>query len=328
MLAQRAREAGVRVVHWQATRSPGLQLVPETFRLGQILRMLRADIVHLHSSKAGLAGRLVIRGRSATVFQPNAWSFFAVTGLLRTLSIFWERLASRWTDAIICVSQGEKLAGTDAGIGSIIRVIPNAVDLEIFAPASAEDRSRARIRLGLLDVPYVVCIGRLSQQKGQDLLLDAWPAVKRAVPHAHLALVGTGPLEAELEARNLPDVELVGFREDISDWLAAANVVAFPSRWEGMSFAMLEAMASARSIVATEVPGVNELLRRGGGAAVPSEHRDALAAALIRRLRDPSATDAEGVAGRRTMQATHGLHQMCQSVADVYEAVLLGRAHS
>jgi glycosyltransferase involved in cell wall biosynthesis len=327
-LAKRAQQSGARAIQWRATRSPGMHLLSETIRLRRILRALPADIVHFHSSKAGLAGRLAVRGRTPTVFQPNAWSFWALSGPLRRLAVHWERMATRWTDMIICVSEGELLAATEAGFGSIARLVPNAVDLDALAPASAADRRRARVRLGLNDAPYVVCVGRLSHQKGQDVLLDAWATVKRSVPHARLVLVGTGPLLAELEARNVPDVEFVGFRDDVSEWLVAANVVAFPSRWEGMSFTLLEAMACARSVVTTDVPGVSELLDGGGGAVVPSENREALAAALIRRLRNSPKTDAEGAAGRRSMETTHGLDQMCQSVAEVYGAVLAERADS
>ncbi|MDQ4026003.1 MAG: glycosyltransferase, partial [Actinomycetota bacterium] len=223
---------------WAARRNPGPSLVAETVRIRRIIDASSPDVIHLHSSKAGLAGRLAPRRRRPTVFQPHAWSFEALLGPARAAAIAWERLSARWSDVIVCVSRGELERGTGVAIRADWRVIPNGVDVQTLREASGEERAVARRRLNVHDSPLVVCVGRLSRQKGQDVLLEAWPSVTERVSSARLVLVGDGPEEARLRSSAGPGVRFAGQREDVACWLAAADVVAFPSRWEGMSIAM------------------------------------------------------------------------------------------
>jgi glycosyltransferase involved in cell wall biosynthesis len=185
------------------------------------------------------------------------------------------------------------------------------IDLERFAVAEPAERELARKELLAVearDAPLAVCVGRLCRQKGQDLLLRAWPAVLGEVPDAHLVLVGDGPDRARLEASSPHNVRIVGEQDDIPRWLAASDVVALPSRWEGMAFTVLEAMACGRSVVATDVTGMRQALegREGtAGEVVPIEDPVALARALTVRLRDPGSAAAEGALGRRRVLRHH-----------------------
>ena len=277
-----------------------------------------ADLVHLHSSKAGLAGRLALRGRRATIFQPHAWSYLAVEGALRKAALAWERRAARWADAVVCVSEGERLAGVEAGIEAAWRVVPNGIDLAAFPQ---DDREGARERLGLGGAPLAVCVGRLSRQKGQDVLVEAWREIEARVPGAELVLVGSGPEESALRGAG-PSSKRGGRRA----WLAAANVVVQPSRWEGLAYTVLEAMAGARAVVATDVAGMREAL--GADAhLVPSEDREGLAAELAKRLLDPDAADAEGRALRRRAEELYDVRRATQAMAELYEEVV-GRRRS
>jgi glycosyltransferase involved in cell wall biosynthesis len=113
-----------------------------------------------------------------------------------------------------------------------------------------------------------------------------------------------------------------GHRANVAEWLAAADVVVFPSRWEGMSIALLEAMACARSIVATDVPGAREALGGVGGPLVAPEDADALAAAIVPRLRDPKMATAEGRAARERVERTYPLDLTRARVAELYEELL------
>lgn len=131
-LAERLRALGADVRHWSATRSPGPALVPEVRRLARVVEDVRPDLVHAHSAKAGLAGRLAVRGRIPTVFQPHAWSFEAVGGPAAVLALGWERWAARWAARTVCVSEAERLRGVRAGIRGPATVIPNGVDLDRF----------------------------------------------------------------------------------------------------------------------------------------------------------------------------------------------------
>ena len=205
-------------------------------------------------------------------------------------------------------------------------MIPNGVDLEAWPEASGEERSR-RPRAGsaLDERPTVVCVGRLSRQKGQDVLLEAWPAILAGVPEAQLVLVGDGPDEESLRSSAGPRVRLVGKRADVADWLAAADVVAFPSRWEGMSLGMLEAMASGRSVVASDVGGAQEALGGEAGAVVPPGGRRR---ACERDRRSPARSGTDGRRGSRRPRARRGSHDLRTStaaLAALYEELLAAR---
>jgi glycosyltransferase involved in cell wall biosynthesis len=202
-----------------------------------------------------------------------------------------------------------------------MEVVPNGIDPEAHTPASEGDRAAARRRLGLDDVPLVVCVGRLTRAKGQDLLLDAWPSVRTEVPEARLILVGDGPEERILRDRRGPGVRLVGRRDDVPEWLAAADVVAIPSRWEGMSLVMLEAMARGRSVVSTDVAGARDALEDGAGEVVAGGDGGALARSLARRLLAPEMAAAEGRLGRARVEERYPFSRTVDLVEGVYGRV-------
>ncbi|MFI8003202.1 glycosyltransferase family 4 protein [Streptomyces sp. NPDC086010] len=291
-LAAGAATAGARVYEWPAERAPGPRLSREVSTAARLIRSCRPDVIHAHSAKAGLAGRLAVRGRVPTVFQPHAWSFEALDGRAAGLAASWERFASRWSDRIVCVSESERRAGERAGIAAHWSVIHNGIDLGHFLPAGPEEASAGRAALPLLagvpaDAPLVVCVGRLSRQKGQDVLLRAWRNADTA--GARLVLVGDGPCAPELR-RTAPDgVLFAGATPDVRPWIRAADLVVLPSRWEGMALAPLEAMACGTPVLLSDVDGARESLPAGHLAhcLVPPEDPAALAAALTALLADP-----------------------------------------
>jgi glycosyltransferase involved in cell wall biosynthesis len=314
---------GVRVFRWRARAQPGPWVALELVRLARIVRAFDPDVLHLHSSKAGLVGRMLVRRRMPTVMQPHSWSFFARTGRIRDATLRWERFGARWADVVLCVSEDERRLGIAEGVSAEYRVLPNGVDLQAFPDPFSDDRSSARERLGLgKGEPLAICVGRLHRQKNQGALLDAWPAVRASVPDARLVLLGEGPDRDELAARAVDGVTLGGQTNDVRSWLAAANVVAQPSRWEGMSLSLLEALAAARSVVVTDVPGMSEVVVDGVGAVVPPDDTPALAAALASRLGDPERADAEGAAGRARVESHHDRREQFDGIVALYEEVL------
>ncbi|MDQ1696160.1 MAG: hypothetical protein QOJ03_1513, partial [Frankiaceae bacterium] len=325
-LAGELAGAGVEIHGWSARREPHRGLLGECRRLRRILDSVDPDLVHLHSAKAGLGGRLVLRGRRPTVFAPHAWSFDAVSGSTSRAARGWERLGARWTDRILTVSTAERDRGVAAGIAADYAVVPNGVDLAVHRLADAAARATARRDLGLAaDVPLVVCVGRLSAQKGQDLLLDAWPRVRAAVPGSSLALVGDGPDGAALVRRAAPDVRLIGGCADPRAWYAAATVVAAPSRWEGMALVPLEAMAAGRPVVAFDVTGMGEAVPADAGRVVAAGDVDAFAGALVERLTDAPRVESEGAAGRAHVERHHDIDALATRVLAVYDDVLTRR---
>lgn len=323
-----AEREGARWLPWAATRDPGPSTLAETRQLGAILGQINPDLVHLHSAKAGLAGRLLLRGRRPVVFQPHSWSFEAAGGTIGRGAIAWERWAARWADVIVCVSADERRRGQDAGIQARFIEIPNGVDLTSYSPATPEARSAARAAFGVApDTPLAVTVGRLARQKGQDVLLAAWRRVIERVPDAELVLVGDGPDRGALEGLAVPRVRFAGADQDVAAWLAAATVAVLPSRWEaGLSLVAMEAMASARSVVAADVAGMREGLTASCGAVVAIEAVEPLAEAVAERLAAPELADREGAAGRRRVEQHYDVGVASERMADLYEQTLERRA--
>jgi glycosyltransferase involved in cell wall biosynthesis len=315
-LAARLHAMGVAHVPWHAARSPGRSTLHEVRALRRIIRCFVPDVLHLHSSKAGLSGRVAQSG-VPTIFQPHGWSWLAATHPQASAVLAWERFAARFrTEALVCVGAGELRQGRLAGVRAPYRLVRNGVDLSHFTPATADDRMTARTRLGIAqDVPMAVCIGRVTRQKGQDVLLEAWPMVRERCPRAVLAIVGDGEDLHRLR-RHAPGVLFVPPVADTREWLAATNVVVLPSRWEGLPLVALEALARARSLVCSDIPGLDEVVPDGTGALVPSGDPGPLAAALAFRLARPAHADAEGRAGAETA-AEHDLARTLELLATV-----------
>ncbi|MEU7020323.1 glycosyltransferase family 4 protein [Streptomyces sp. NPDC046203] len=336
-LAAAAGAAGAVVYPWRAGREPGPRLLAETRELGRLIRTVRPALVHAHSAKAGLCARLAVRGRIPTVHQPHAWSFEAVTGVTATLARGWERwAAARWTARLVCVSEAERRTGEAAGIRAPWSVIHNGVDTRRFTPdvqgaAGARGDSAHLPALSGEDStgadstdagPLVVCVGRLCRQKGQDVLLAAWPAVTEAVPGARLVLVGDGPDAERLRAAAGPgaSVRFAGAVADPVPWYRAADLVVLPSRWEGMALAPLEAMACGRPVVLGDVAGARESLPPGHAAPclVPPGDPAALAAALGRLLARPALRHTLGREAREHVLSRFDVRRTGAAVAELY----------
>ncbi|MFD3695694.1 glycosyltransferase family 4 protein [Streptomyces sp. NPDC058646] len=334
VLADAARDAGAAVLTWRAGRAPGPALPAEVFAARRLVRRVRPDLLHAHSAKAGLAGRLAVRGSLPTVFQPHAWSFDAVGGATAALALRWERYGARWADRVLCVSEAERRAGETEGITAPWTVIRNGVDLDHFRPGSPDphqDKADARAGLPLPagfggDGPLVVCVGRLCQQKGQDILLRAWPEAVGTVPRARLALVGDGPDSERLRRTAPPGVLFAGAASDIRPWLRAADLVVLPSRWEGMALAPLEAMACGRPVLVSDVSGARESLPPGQGrlCLVPPEDPTALAKALGRLLAEPRLLAELGEQARQHARTDFDVRRTTDAVTGLYHE-LLGR---
>jgi len=317
-----AVEAGARWIELPMTRHPGWSDVRARRRLGRLMRGF--DVVHLHSSKAGALGRLgglgplggLGRRRSSServVFTPHAWSW-NVGGPLAPLYRWVERRLASAADVIVAVSDeeadvGRRILGRRA---DHVRAIPNGVDLDHFRP---ERRDRAA-------TPVVLCVGRLSRQKGQDVLVRA--LAKMRTP-ARLRLVGEDDERALVDslAKSLgveARVDVVGPVADTGPEYRNADVVVVPSRWDGLSLVLLEAMASGAAIVATRVAGAAAL--EGAGVIVPPEDPAAMADAIDELLADTTRCHELGGQARAVAEARFGLPDSMQQTLDLWTSLL------
>jgi glycosyltransferase involved in cell wall biosynthesis len=276
-----------------------------------------ADVVHVHSAKAGFLGRLAAatRGKRARcVFTPHGWSFWAAHGAESRLYVRLERLAAHWCRAIVALSGAERDAGLEEGVGRSeqYRVIPNGVSLARFSLPRAVVRGR------------ILMVGRLTPPKRPDVAIRALGSVRTRIPEAELLVVGDGPLrpDAERLAADLGlggAVRFLGHRDDVPELLAEAECALLASDYEGCPLAVVEALAAGVPVVATDAGGIRELVRDGVTGAVAPPDAEALAAALESVLADPARAAAQGAEGRREAASRLSLETMVGSLVALYD---------
>ena len=311
--ADRIRELGVTVVDVPIPRNLDARGdLRALLALSRAFRRLQPDIVHTHTSKAGFLGRLAARLAGVprvvhTMHEPphNAASSFAA----RLLYIYLERLATRWADQIVTVSEANQREIYHQSLvpPSKLNLIREGLDLRDY-PSVPDPRAALR-SLGIADdVPVVGAVGRLEPAKGHTFLLQAMARLRHQVPEVRCVIVGSGylleALERERAELGLDDcVIFTGFREDMLALMQGFDVFALPSRWEGLGIVLLEAMAYARPLVAAAVGGVNDVVVPGeSGLLVRPGDPGALADALLGLLRDPERARALGVGGNRRLR--------------------------
>lgn len=301
--------------------------LPQTLELRRILRELRPDIVHTHSSKAGAIGRLASWscGVGARVHTPHTFAFLfgaMFSPMSRSLFRAVEKELARKTDRFLAVSDDEASTFRSAGFvpEDKLRVVPNGVDPALFRSAPPLPRSE----LGVPErAPLLLVVGLLNVAKGQDLAIEA--LATPALQAAHLLLAGSGETETELRslASKLgvaPRVHFLGWRDDVPRLLRTADVLLLPSRWEGMPYIVLEAMSAGIPVAATRVDGARALLESSGGGELCAEITAAsLAEAAARILSLDAAQRSElGARGEAAVCERYTLDHMVDGLRGVY----------
>ncbi len=182
------------------------------------------------------------------------------------------------------------------------------------------DLSRFSVERRAHDGRVVGNVARLVEQKGQRTLVEAAPAIVERFPDARFVIVGEGELRGELEAASagLP-VELTGERDDVPELLAGFDVLAFPSRFEGLCLAVIEAQAAGVPVVATPVGGIRETVVDGEtGLIVPVGDPAALAAAVCRLLEDGALADRLAAEARRRVLERFSVETMVERTIALY----------
>ncbi|GIW24930.1 MAG: glycosyl transferase [Meiothermus sp.] len=285
----------------------------------RLIRLLRPQLIHLHSSKAGMIGRLAARLEGTpVVFTAHGWAFTdGVSWRRKVIAVLSEGIVSRIGCQIICVSRYDYNLALRYRVASPrqMQVVYNGIS-DLSYRASPGQR----------DIPLVSMVARFAVPKNHGLLLQALAGLQERP--WEVELIGDGPLQsfAEEQAIRLGirnRVHFVGARTDVAERLAQAHIFVLTSNYEAFPLSILEAMRAGLPVVASNVGGVAEAVIDGEtGFLVPRGDLQALRSRLAQLIDNPQLRRQMGMAGRARYEAHFTLEQMLDKILAVYEKVL------
>jgi glycosyltransferase involved in cell wall biosynthesis len=309
-------------------RMPGLNGVVWLrffFHLCWVIYSHQVDIIHVNSYVPGNYTRLAGALMQTPIIIDHWHGFTRFSGKRRFIC----RLLGRVTDLSLAVSPGVKdylveQVGLDP---AKVRVVPNGVDMA--AIDAARPGPAVRQELGLPEeVPLIGLVGRLDHWgKGHKELFEAMASLKERYPVQAL-IVGGGRREVEMRelAAGLglaAQAHFLGQRRDVPDLLQAMDIFVLPSYSEGVSLALLEAMAAGLPVIATAVGGTPEVVTDGEtGLLIPPRDAEALAGALARLLGDPVWARQLGGNARRHVKANYSLDRLGREINEIYQELV------
>lgn len=301
------------------------------FTLFRICRRHKFDIMHAHSSKAGFLGRIAAYFARVPViiFSVHGFAFNPeISPPRKKIYKLLEYLAGKVSRKVICVSRADLDQSINEGILSARRVlqIANGVDVGKFKHKHSEQlRKELGIPLGALVIGMVA---RLIPEKGQAIAIEAFSKIAHDYPKSYLLLIGDGPARQDYEqlARSLGLAERVlitGYRTDIPEILAALDVFVFTSQFEAMPYAVLEAMASKKPVVASAVGGITEVITDGESGYLTKPDDSSVVAEKLRiLLGNPELRTRMGEKAHDRIVTHFNLEQTVQQTVSVYQQML------
>jgi glycosyltransferase involved in cell wall biosynthesis len=298
------------------------------YRLYKFLKNSAYTIVHTHTSKGGFIGRLSAYMAKIPVIIHTVHGFaFHEQSSWFDIKIFssLEELASKWCDKIVTVSEFHRKWALELGIGNEEKIIaiPNGISEERVKPT--KPKNEIQKELDLEGKKVLLFTGRLAPQKGIEYLFKAIPFLISKINEPFVVLiVGDGPLRSYLEdLRKKLEIEqyvkFLGFRNDIGDLLNISDIVVLPSLWEGLSIALLEAMAAGKPIVTTTIGSNLEVVRDGESAIlVPPKNPELLASAIIKLIENPELANKLATNAKYRYGKYYTENQMLEKYMDLY----------
>ncbi|MGE3818751.1 MAG: glycosyltransferase [Isosphaeraceae bacterium] len=296
-------------------------------RLIQFLRRKRFDVLQTWVFAANSYGRVAARLAKVPV---------VVTAEMAV--DLWKGEGHLWIDRFLA-SRCDKVVGNSEAVVAFYRAagLPEEKLATIHSgiddvPPAGVDPAAVRAEFGWRpDAPMILFAGRLVEQKGVDVLIDALDLLQHVWPELRTLIVGDGPMRDTLvETAQAYDLDarlrFTGHREDVPRLLAASDLLVLPSRYEGLPNVVLEAMRFGKPVVATAAPGTTELVVDGQtGMLVPLDDPRALAQAIRTVLGDPGLRRAMGDAGLARVQAHFRVDAMVTKFAELYESLAAGK---
>ena len=323
--------ADVKLLPWLRHPIDPARDILAVMRLAGMLRDV--DLIHTHSSKAGILGRAAARlaGVPGVVHTVHGWSFNdAQPAGTRRLYLEAERAAARFTDRIVCVARFDRDRGLVSGIGhaSQYRIIRSGIDPSLYqAPAGARERLRETLGAAPQDV-VVGSIANFKPQKGPLDFVEAARLSRLRDPRMRFVIAGDGDLRPALVSAiadaGLEDaVHLLGWRDDIPELLAAMDIFLLTSLFEGLPRVVLQAMAASVPVVATDTGGVAEVVIHGeSGYLVPPGNPAAAADAIVALAHDPGTRRRFASAARGRLGDEFNIRLMVGALEALYDEVL------
>jgi glycosyltransferase involved in cell wall biosynthesis len=302
-------------------------------KMRRIIRAAGYQIVHTHSSKAGILGRLAAyqAGTPIIVHTVHGWSFHEyMSPLTKMAYILLERRMASFSDALIVVAERDASKGMQAGIGRAeqYHCIRSAIPLDEFNPAKF-DKEAIRRELGIpVDSIVIGNVGRFSVQKNPLDWIRAAGRIGRESPQAYFVLVGDGPLrrecEAEVQKRGIADRTIfTGLRRDAARMLAAMDIFLLTSLWEGLPRVIPQAMAMSLPVVANRADGTIEAIRdRVNGYLCAAGDIDQMAMRCIELAANRQKRAMMGQRGRELAVNEFDLCEMITKIEALYQNLL------
>ncbi len=302
---------------WTFTAATWLRRHARQFPIVQCYQLLSPSHVGILARRSG---------GHATIMRPACSGPFGDIAEVRRLPLTGIRTRLlRRADAFVTLTQDIETELFEFGLGGVpFHRIPNGVDVAVFSPVAPDERAALRAALGL-PTDKVLCafVGRLTRQKNPELLLAAWS--RCATSRAHLVFVGDGPLRAVLERQHsgLPSTSAVTFTGAVADvpaFVRAMDIMVLPSEAEGISNALLEAMACGVPVVATDVGGVRDVLGSAGraGVVVPAGSSASLAEAISALVDSPAHRREIGAAARTVIEDRYDIRRVVTQYLSLY----------
>ena len=319
------------------TKSNGIKYYPNVFlsnslnplkgfkamkEIKKVIKEFNPDLISLHSSAAGLWGRLAVKGKIKTVFTAHGWSFTeGVPFLRKRIAILVEKFISKYAHKVICVSE------FDESLSHKYKVVPKYKVLTIHNGVEIGEKKEKNYSFPL----RIIFVGRLSDQKNPMLLVKAFNELSDELKNkSEVILVGGGTegkdnIEKYISENNLNNkVKLLGSlpRNKVFEEYEKSHIFVLTSNWEGFPRSILEAMSFSLPIIATDVGGVKESVTSDCGFIIPKDGKEELKEALTLLLNDTSLINFLGKKSRERVENNFSLDKMIIKTKEVYTLLL------